>query len=88
MYPFLIWALQANPPLVEQLSRDEIAELFELRLLVEPHLRALAVPAMTEADRPQKPPPRPSLPKGCAIACIAQRTGESLLDSLAAPMLI
>lgn len=35
---------------VSPISRDEIAELFELRLLVEPHLLALAVPAMTEAD--------------------------------------
>jgi DNA-binding GntR family transcriptional regulator len=35
---------------VSPISRDEIAELFELRLLVEPHLLAIAVPAMTEAD--------------------------------------
>lgn len=35
---------------VSPISRDEIAELFELRLLVEPHLIALAIPEMTEAD--------------------------------------
>ena len=35
---------------VSPISRDEIAELFELRLLVEPHLLALAIPEMTEAD--------------------------------------
>ena len=35
---------------VSPISRDEIAELFELRLLVEPHLIALAIPQMTEAD--------------------------------------
>ena len=35
---------------VSPISRDEISELFELRLLVEPHLLALAIPAMTEAD--------------------------------------
>ena len=35
---------------VSPISRAEIAELFELRLLVEPHLIALAIPEMTEAD--------------------------------------
>lgn len=35
---------------VSPISRDEIAELFELRLLVEPHLIGLAIPEMTEAD--------------------------------------
>ena len=35
---------------VSPISRDEISELFELRLLVEPHLLSLAIPAMTEAD--------------------------------------
>lgn len=35
---------------VSPISRDEIAELFELRLLVEPHLIALAIAEMTEAD--------------------------------------
>lgn len=35
---------------VSPISRDEIAELFELRLLVEPHLIAFAIPQMTEAD--------------------------------------
>jgi len=35
---------------VSPISRAEIAELFELRLLVEPHLLALAIPEMTEAD--------------------------------------
>ena len=35
---------------VSPISRDEIAELFELRLLVEPHLLAHAIPGMTEAD--------------------------------------
>jgi DNA-binding GntR family transcriptional regulator len=35
---------------VSPISRDEIAELFELRLLVEPHLIAAAIPEMTEAD--------------------------------------
>lgn len=35
---------------VSPISRDEIAELFELRQLVEPHLLALAIPEMTEAD--------------------------------------
>jgi DNA-binding GntR family transcriptional regulator len=35
---------------VSPISRDEISELLELRLLVEPHLLALAIPAMTEAD--------------------------------------
>jgi len=35
---------------VSPISRAEIAELFELRLLVEPHLIALAIPEMTDAD--------------------------------------
>lgn len=35
---------------VAPLSHEEISELFELRLLVEPHLLTLAIPAMTEAD--------------------------------------
>ncbi|MBL8595552.1 MAG: GntR family transcriptional regulator [Devosia sp.] len=35
---------------VSPISRNEIAELFELRLLVEPHLLALAILEMTEAD--------------------------------------
>lgn len=35
---------------VSPISRAEIAELFELRLLVEPHLITLAIPEMTEAD--------------------------------------
>jgi DNA-binding GntR family transcriptional regulator len=35
---------------VSPISRAEIAELFELRLLVEPHLLALAIPEMTDAD--------------------------------------
>lgn len=35
---------------VAPLSRDEISELFELRLLLEPHLLALAIPQLTEAD--------------------------------------
>ncbi len=35
---------------VSPISRDEISELFELRLLVEPHLLALSIPEMTDAD--------------------------------------
>lgn len=35
---------------VAPISHEEISELFELRLLVEPHLLTLAIPAMTEAD--------------------------------------
>lgn len=35
---------------VSPISRDEISELFELRMLVEPHLLGLAIPAMTRAD--------------------------------------
>lgn len=35
---------------VAPISQAEIAELFELRLLLEPHLLALAIPRMTEAD--------------------------------------
>lgn len=35
---------------VSPISLAEISELFELRTLVEPHLLALAIPNMTEAD--------------------------------------
>lgn len=35
---------------VAPISRDEISELFELRVLVEPHLIALAIPEMAEVD--------------------------------------
>ena len=35
---------------VSPLSRDEVSELFEFRTLVEPHLIALAIPLMTDAD--------------------------------------
>jgi DNA-binding GntR family transcriptional regulator len=35
---------------VSPISRDEIAEHFELRGLLEPHLLSLSIPAMTEAD--------------------------------------
>jgi DNA-binding GntR family transcriptional regulator len=34
---------------VTSISAAEVSEMFELRLLVEPHLLALAVPAMEEA---------------------------------------
>lgn len=34
---------------VTPISADEVSEMFELRLLIEPHLLALAIPEMTEA---------------------------------------
>jgi len=49
--------LAANSPhrgyVVTALSRDEIAELFDLRALIEPNLIALAIPKMTPDDLEQ-----------------------------------
>lgn len=46
----LILLVSQKGATVAPIHASEVSELFELRLLIEPHLLAIAIPAMTEGD--------------------------------------